>query len=1535
MDDYTGRVIKSYEVRERIGEGGFGAVYRAHQQFIGREVAIKIILPQYANRPDFIRRFETEAQLVARLEHPHIVPLYDYWREPSGAYLVMRWLRGGSIHELLKREGVLSPAKVSRIFNEVAEALAVAHRQGVIHRDLKPENIMLDENGNAYLSDFGIAKDTGHKVNITQNNAIVGSPAYLSPEQIRGEEITPQSDIYTMGFVLYEMLTGKRPFEDPSPATLMYKHLSEPVPDITITNFDLPEEVNQIIQRATAKEPGLRFETILDFSTEFRRAVRAIEGYPPSPRSTQQYTAVMTSTTGLLMPEPENPYKGLRAFQQADASDFYGRQTLTEEILARLQEDDEKARFLAVVGPSGSGKSSVVKAGVLPKLREGVLADSENWFIVEMVPGIDPFEELEAALLRIAVNPPESLLNQLMEDERGLLRAIKRVLPDDDTELVLFIDQFEEIYTLYEEEDLRGQFMDSILAAVTDPRSRVRVIITLRADFYDRPLNYPRFGDLIRQRTEVVLPLSATELEEAIVRPAERVGMSLDNGLVAAIIGDVSEQPGTLPLLQYALTELFERRDGHTLTLDAYNEIGGTMGALARRADELYESLGEEGEAAARQLFLRLVTLGEGTEDTRRRALQSTLLSIGTDRDSMEMVIDAFGRYRLLTFDHDTETRSATVEVAHEALIRQWQLLRDWLDDSREDLRTQRRLSIAGEEWINAGHDPSFLARGARLEQFEAWFNDTDLELTDLEEAYLKASITAREERLAEERLRQEREEALERRSQNQLRILVAVMTTAAIAGFILAVFAFSQSQEAQNARQAAEDSALLAQENAAEANSLALAANARNALIESNPTLALSLALEANDAFSPAPVEIRRTLATVAYGPGPATRYTEHATAALDGVFSEDGTLSITAGGDGTLHIWDTTTGEQLRLIERPDTTFTDVVVQPGGNLIAASTHDGLIIFYDLDTGDEVSRITGHDDLVSSLVFTPDGTQLVSGSWDYTIRLWDVATSEEIRRYEGHNGVILDIALSENLQYIASSSADETIGDTEEDSEDRTVRIWEFESGLQLRELQPPDGFIRTVALSPDSRFVAAATWNSLDSGVITMWHIGSGREVQRFYGHTNIITEVEFSPDGQNLISGSWDRTLRFWKIDTGVELERFDNFDDRVLSVNLTDDGQFALVTSGDFGDNFIEPGLDESRDTSVWVIDLRSRSLIQEVGSHRDWIWSADISPDGRFAVTGSGPLRENVIETVGRIWNLETGEEIASLQGHTWTVEGVAFHPNGENVLTAAWDGLVILWDMEGNEIRRFGNAANEGGRSHESRLTSATFNPDGSLAATGADNGEIIIWDVQTGEEYLVLTGHEGNANGVAFSPDGTRLVSGSWDNTLRLWDVQTGEELAIFTGHTGWINDAAYMPDGNGVVSGSWDGSVRLWDIETGEEIHRFEGHNGPVQGVDVSDDGQFILSGAGDTTMRQWDVATGQEIFRFDGHGDWVSEVVFLPDGNALSSSQDNILRMWRIPGSTASIVEWATENRYIRELTCGERSRYRVEPLCEDEA
>ncbi|RPI82598.1 MAG: hypothetical protein EHM41_17975, partial [Chloroflexi bacterium] len=804
---------RGYELREKIGSGGFGTVYKAYQPGIDREVAIKIVNPELANKPEFIRRFEAEAHVVARLEHPRIVPLYDFWREPDAAYLVMRYLRGGCLLSLLQH-GPLKAHVAVELVNQIADGLATAHRQGVVHGDIKPENILLDESENFYLSDFGIAINFGvDGKDPVKANYLSGSPKYIAPEQLLDQAISPQTDQYSLGISLYEALTGDHPFPHESLAQMIEKQLHASLPSIHEQRPEIPKEVDRVLKQATDKDPAERFPDIMAFAAAFRQAISGSRAIP----------AVEVYSRPLVAAVPPNPYKGLRAFEEVDTANFFGRQALTQRLVSRLEENTPGERFLAVVGPSGSGKSSLVKAGLIPALRRGAVSGSQDWFYVEMIPGRHPFEELELSLLRITSNPGVNLMSILQRDERGLLHASRLALPTKDAQLFLLVDQFEEVFTLSEDRSEVRRFLDNLYTAITEPQSPVHVVVTLRADFYDRPLMYPHFSQLIQERTEVVVPLTAEELKETIYRPAERAGITLEPGLVEAIVSDVIDQPGALPLLQYALTELFERRENGRLTFNAYRSIGGVLGALQRRADEIYIGLDENGKEFSRQMFLRLVTLGEGVEDTRRRVLRTELETLtlngkgefleqanilpasgsregsapnsgngnlipNTGRQAvMGEVIQSFGKARLLSFDRDPVTRNPTVEVAHEALLREWERLRIWLDRNRSDLRMELALRRSSGEWIYANRDPSFLLRGSHLDQFENWATETELLLTAEEHSFLEASLADREARRSEEAARKAREAALERRSLLISRILLVVLLVATFVSLSLA----------------------------------------------------------------------------------------------------------------------------------------------------------------------------------------------------------------------------------------------------------------------------------------------------------------------------------------------------------------------------------------------------------------------------------------------------------------------------------------------------------------------------------------------------------------------------------------------------------------------------------------------------------------------------------------------------------------------------------------------------------------------------
>ncbi|MCY3833274.1 MAG: protein kinase [Chloroflexi bacterium] len=1527
--ELTGKSVKSYDFENLLGQGGFGVVYRAHQKAVLREVAIKVILPKYANSPEFIRRFESEAQVVARLEHPHIVPLYDYWREPDSAYLVMRFLRGGSLRDIMEKHGKLDIEVASKILEQIGAALTFAHRNGVVHRDVKADNILMDEDGNAYLSDFGIAKEVGAEAGDGQGN-LVGTPAYLAPEQIRGEGAGPLSDVYAFGIMLYEMLSGSRPFADETLATLVYKHLNEPLPMIDHDALNLPPAFNSIIQRATAKEPTDRFEDAITLVKEFQQALR--QG---SAAAALELEELDFSEFELL--ETKNPYKGLRAFQQADAADFFGRTAMIERVLGRLQEPVVENNFLAVIGPSGSGKSSLVKAGVLPALRHGGAPGSENWFYAEMVPGEVPLEELAAALLSVSTSPLPGVVDTLRDHVDGLEQGVYEALPSKDSKLLLMIDQFEELFTQVEHESDRQQFLDLILNAVNVENSPVIILATLRADFYDRPLLYQGFGELIRARTELVLPLNDEELAETISGPAYRVGAILEDGLIETIIDDVREQPGALPLLQYALTELFERREGALLTNAAYQDIGGTLGALAKRAEEVYRRFKVEGRNMARQMFLRLVTLGEGQEDTRRRILQSELLTLG-DRDVVEDVIDRFGRYRLLTFDRDDATRSSTVEVAHEALIQRWERLREWLRESRNDIRLERELLNAAQDWEAADKDKSYLMQGNRLLTFEEWSGSTNLRLNELELEFLAASLKARDEREEAERIRQERERELERQKARNMRIAAVVFGLAAVLAVILSLVAFDQRNQAEEQRAIADEQREIAvgAMHVAETNerknlSLALAANARTALSENDPGLALPVAIAARHSFEPPEAEVIRILGAATFSPGPRFRFANSPNTILGVAFTSDGAVSAYAGSEGLIYFVDTSTGDSLLSIVT-GSPVNSIAFSPDGATIAAAMSDATVGIWDAAAGVELLRLGGHEDIVTDVEFSSDGATLASSSADSTVRLWDASTGEPLHILRKHIDYVIKLSFSPDGARLVSSSAAIGIAESDRRPAHNTIQVWDVASGENVLTI-PPDGigFVRDVEFSPDGATIAATTWSGALGGTARFYDADTGEEIQRIYAHRDVIANLEFSPDGALLATASRDQSVKIWDIGKGVLETSYVDLGDRVQDIEFSPDGEFLLIGLGEAGS--FPDGSDSPADSSAYLWDLRNRAQAQVYTGHTNWIWGADISADGSLFASGSGPLfgPDSVpeLDATARVWDAETGAELMRLVGHTNTVDSVKFLPDGRHLLSASWDGTIRRWDLQdGDEIQQY--------TIPDARVYMIDILPNGAQFLSASQDAIIRLWDIESGAVLREYEGHSAQVNSVHVSADGKLMASasGGWDSnrddvTVRLWDVESGEQLREFAGHSHFVNYAKLAPNNEFIISTSWDGTVRMWDVAGGQEIRQFVGHAGNTFGIAISEDSGALLTTSSDTTVRLWDIASGEELNRFEQHTDWIQEVHFSPDESfAVSAGQDNVLRRWRIKRTADDLIEWARENRYIRPLSCAERQSYRLE-------
>lgn len=839
------------------------------------------------------------------------------------------------------------------------------------------------------------------------------------------------------------------------------------------------------------------------------------------------------------------------------------------------------------------------------------------------------------------------------------------------------------------------------------------------------------------------------------------------------------------------------------------------------------------------------------------------------------------------------------------------------LDTDLEHVSEHTRLLVRALEWDQKKRDPSLLLNGTEIARAEHWLTEgvkKKPEPTDLHTQFILASRTA----------------ATRRQRTLLIGVSIALVISLVLAVISLLLYGLSEERRvlAENSRATAVYAQGIAEQRSDEARSLALAANARNLLAENNPPLALAVALAAYAANQPPLADIQQTVAQTIYAPGARYRLMGHAKSVLDVAYAPDGSRALSASADGTFIEWDMATGQQVRVFNFGGIAPTSLAYSPDGKMATIGLFNGDILLWDTAAATEIRRFTGHTGIVSGAVFSPDGQKVFSGSLDRTLRLWDVATAEELLKIDSP-GAIIDVAFGPDGLRAASSSADVTMVSSQNASErDRTVRVWNLETGAEIRRFNPKSGFVRAIAFSPDNRHVLSGTWNQAEGGKLQLWNIDTGRLDYTYYGHNDIISAVRFSADARYIYSTSWDRTIRVWDTATGIEIQRFQGLNDRVLSLAVSADEEHLLVGTGNIGGGALDPGIDNAIEPSVWVWDLKNRAQVRLMSGHADWVWGVAMSHDGKIGASGSGTLNPPLTDASVRLWDIETGQQLHILEGHTDTVNWVDFSPDDRTVASASWDGTVRLWDVATGEGR-------VGYAGHTDRVLSVDFSPDGQTAISSSKDKTIHLWSVETGEEIRRFQGHGGAVNSAVFSADGRYILSASDDRTVRLWNVATGAEIRAFIGHSEPVTNAVFSPDGTRALSTSWDTSARVWDVESGEQLHQLIGHNRAVFGAAISPNGQTALTSSADLTLRLWDVQSGQEIRRLTGHTNWVLSVAFSPDGRfALSGAEDDTVRLWRLEQSLDGLIRWGYANRYVPTLTCAQREAYNVEPLCDAE-
>jgi WD40 repeat protein len=1209
----------------------------------------------------------------------------------------------------------------------------------------------------------------------------------------------------------------------------------------------------------------VEFRKSLDDDVAFHRLISGIRGIAPG------------AGPGQAPLEGQCPYRGLEGFNEEHARFFFGRERLTQELIFRLRPspNGQENRFLAILGASGSGKSSLARAGLVPALRRGEIDGSESWPIAVFRPGRDPIESLAVALVALdAESKPsavavQGLMAGLRAEENTLHLTTRLALRDtsESRRIVLLIDQFEEVFTLCDDDRTRKSLFANLAYAATITGGRTVVVLTMRADFYAKCGPYPALAAAMSAHQLLVGPMTEDEIRVAIERPAQLAGGEFEPGLVELLLNDVSGRPGALPLLQFALTELWQRRDGRRLSVSAYNAFDGLEGALKNRADQILSSFDPAQRELCRRIFLSLTQPGEGTEDTKRRASFGELTAAGADVEAVETVVSRLADARLITTGQDpTDPARNSVEVAHEALIRGWAQLREWVDADRAGLRVHRRLTESALEWDRHDRDPDLLYAGARLATAREWSETHGGELGTLEVDFLAAGLAAERkkkndslaaaQRLAEAEAARARE--VEQRSRERARYLrrisIGLATGLVILSF-LSGFTGSQWKIAEKAKELAE-----AAQNRAEAETKL--AEAYNAVADTALERERHQGELARKAEERAREQAQHADALRLAAQASLRQHDQYDLALLLSVeaFHKDPTYETRSALFSTVSL-----NPRLNHYQYGHTgQVWSVAFSPDGKTLASAPNDNKIILSDVDTGKGRDKpLEGHSNRVNGMAFSPDGKTLASASFDKTVILWDVGTGKARGEpLTGHNGLVLGVAFSPDGKTLASAS------------NDNTIILWDVDTGKARGEpLKGHNLGVRGVAFSPDGKTLASA---SFDMTVI-LWDVDTRKaRGEPLTGHKGGVAGVAFSPDGKTLASASQDTTVILWDVGTGKA--RGEPLKDRgiMTGVAFSPDGK-TLASA--FYDNTI----------ILWDVGT-GKARGEPLTGHKGGVAGVAFNADGKTLASAS-------YDTTIILWDVGTGKARGEpLTGHKGDVAGVAFSPDGKSLASASFDRTVILWDLD------TGKARGEPLKGHNGIVTGVTFSPDGKTLASASFDYTGQLWDVATGTPHGdPLKGHTAPVTGVAFSPEGKTLASLSYDNTVILWDVSTGKTRGEpLKGHAGTVLGVAFSPDGKTLASASYDTTIILWDVATrtlhGEPL---KGHTAPVTGVAFSPDGKTFASASKDMTIIIWDAATGTRRREpLKGHTDIVTGVAFSPDGKTLASASfDKTVILWDV--------------------------------------
>lgn len=1454
MVEMIGTTLGKYHLVARLGGGGMGTVFKAHQPRLERYVAIKVLHTHLAQDVEFVSRFEREAAAIARLSHPNIVKIYDFDAEDGQYYMVMEYLQGPTLKaELSNRQQNHQPlnfVEAVQIILPLLKAVGYAHANGVVHRDIKPSNVILTSEGQIVLTDFGLAYIVGG-LQLTDTGSTSGTPEYMSPEQAKGQRGDERSDLYSLGVMLYEMATGRLPFQGETRFATVLKHIQEEPQPPSQLNAELPSALEGVILTALQKDAAERFQTAEEMYTALEQALgssyRAAEPLAVT-APLAEMDAIGESTVGEHTSTSQRPYRGLFAFREEDAAFFFGRQVFTDHLFEAIQ----RQNMVVVVGPSGSGKSSVIFAGLAPRLRQ-----ETHWLIVDFRPGSQPFQALANALLPL-LEPEISEVGRMMETARlaealeantlSLKGVAQRIVEKQVgvERLLLVGDQFEELFTLTMEPGVRQHFIQVLLQAVgplSEPRQQpgpLALALTLRADFMGQALADRALADALQAADVKLGPMTRAELTEAIERPAQQLGVTFEHGLVERILDDLGDEPGNLPLLEFALTLLWDRRAGRRLTHAAYDSIGRVGGALARYAEKVYARMGDDEKLLARRVFTQMVRPGKNTEDTRRVATRAELGEEGWT------LAQRLADERLVITGQDA-AGNESAEVIHEVLIRGWQRLQEWMGADREFRDWQERLRAGMRQWESGKYDDSVLLRGALLGEAEEWMAARQADMNTQERQFIQNSVALREKENAEREAQRQRElEAAQKLASEQqqraeeqaaaaqkLRSRAWLLAGALVIALLAAVLALNFARQSTENARLAEQNALRAEQNAqqaeqnanrAEQNAQQAEANARQSqqnatvalarqlaaqstmLVDNQLDLALLLSVEATNLYVSA--ETRSSLLTaLQYEPNLVTFVRGFPSSIQHVAFNPDGSQMAVVGANGEIRMWQ--------------------VDYPVGGAPSFRLQD--------------AKFEGHDtaQLVNTAGFSMDGKLLATGSDDTTLRIWDAASGELMHTFQNSAGVTSTTGLVQTLDFspdgkwLASGGGLGMI-------ELRDAHTWELAGVMQASEARD---VLMEVRFSPDGSLLAACSAD----GQVTLFDVQSrtSRFAPQVYGY-GISGGVSFNPSGKRLVFISYNEeaapSLNVMDVASGEVQLNVLPLKQRAAYVIFTAEDEIAVRY--------------ESGNIERW--NISSGEMVGEAfDGDVNLLIKLVTNPDGRLLASGSG---YGVVEIWSLAGDLRLGQELPSL--HTDYVLDAQIRPDGKQATTVGFDGQIVTYDLEKRTVitPTLWHSMPE-----LMSVTGLALDPQYDYLLVGRRDGSLSYWDLSKDEQHSVANSLPPGDSCLAIVP-GERYAAGSVAGS-----ILDGRDTGIYGVHEAPVTALALDPTSAKFLDGDTQGRMVLWGLSSigmTMEYIDIQAHSSGISSLAISPNGRWAASGSEDGELSLWSLSgEGARQLNFSG--------------------------------------------------------------------